>query len=260
MDLFAATPLQLVDDAEGGIRYWPAFAGEGEAAAWFRALCAGCAWQHQRRPMYDRVVDVPRLQAWYPLDALPDGLPLEAMLARVRAQVPGGYNSVGLNLYRDGRDSVAMHNDKLHTLVPGQPLALVSLGGTRRMSIRAKAGGRALGIDLEPGSLLVMSHASQLTHEHGIPKTSRTVPARMSAVFRARPTAPPAEQGPGEPERRRDGRGRSFTPARSLNRSVSPPSMQAPGAARATPGEHHSEMDFLRPDTDPATPRGVRPR
>jgi alkylated DNA repair dioxygenase AlkB len=209
MDLFADTPLQLVDDAEGGIRYWPAFAGADEAAAWFRALCDGCAWHHQRRPMYDRVVDVPRLQAWYPIEAMPGDLPLAAMLERVRETVPGAYNSVGLNLYRDGQDSVAMHNDKLHTLVPAQPLALVSMGAPRRMNIRAKAGGRAIGIELEPGSLLVMSHASQLTHEHGIPKTSRAVPPRMSAVFRARP-APSASPAPAAGFA--DAKGRTFTP------------------------------------------------
>ncbi|WP_425501724.1 alpha-ketoglutarate-dependent dioxygenase AlkB [Pseudoxanthomonas koreensis] len=191
MDLFGG-PLQLVDDEEGGIRYWPGFVDGGEAAAWFDALRDGCDWRHQRRTMYERVVDVPRLQAWYPFDpaslqGLPAQLPLAAILVRIRAVVPGGYNSVGLNLYRDGRDSVAMHNDKLHMLLPGQPIALLSLGAPRRMNIRAKAGGHALGIDLQPGSLLAMSHASQLTHEHGIPKTTRPVPPRMSVVFRARP-------------------------------------------------------------------------
>src|SRR5690606_24419490 len=129
------------------------------------------------------------LMAWYALPEARAGLPLGQMLEHVQARARGGYTSVGLNLYRDGNDSVAMHNDKLHQLVPGQPLALVSLGSVRRMNIRAKAGGRALGIDLEPGSLLVMSHASQLTHEHGIPKTARPVAPRMSVVFRARPQA-----------------------------------------------------------------------
>jgi len=105
----------------------------------------------------------------------------------VREVVPAAYTDVGMNLYRDGRDSVAMHNDKLHSLVPGEPIALISLGDTRRMNLRAKEGGRAFGVDLAPGSLLVMSHASQLTHEHGIPKTARPVGARMSVVFRARP-------------------------------------------------------------------------
>jgi alkylated DNA repair dioxygenase AlkB len=248
MDLFAATPIQLVDDAEGGIRYWPAFVGEDEAAAWFQALCEGCAWQHQRRPLYDRVVGVPRLQAWYPFEdgsdeGLPAGLPLAAMLARVQASVPGAYNSVGLNLYRDGQDSVAMHNDKLHMLVPHQPIALVSLGAPRRMNIRAKSGARALGIDLEPGSLLVMSHASQITHEHGIPKTTRPVPPRMSAVFRARPAEPARPpMHPATDEARK----RTFTPAQALHRprhASADPWRPAPGAqsgavedgARSTP-------------------------
>ncbi|WP_028914885.1 alpha-ketoglutarate-dependent dioxygenase AlkB [Pseudoxanthomonas sp. J31] len=189
MDLFDNGPQTLVEDAEGGIRYWAEFLPPALAREWFEALRDGCRWQSARRPMYDRVVDVPRLMAWYGLHEVPEGLPLAAMLERVQAVAPGAYNSAGLNFYRDGNDSVAMHNDKLHQLVPGQPLALVSLGSARRMNIRAKAGGRALGIDLEPGSLLVMSHASQLTHEHGIPKTARPVAPRMSVVFRARPQA-----------------------------------------------------------------------
>lgn len=183
----AAGPLQLVDDAEGGIRYWPSLVDAETADAWFQALRERARWQSQRRPMYDRVVDVPRLLAAYRLDALPGDLPLAAMRARIMDIVPAPYNAVGLNLYRDGRDSVAMHNDKLHTIVPGQPIALVSLGDPRRMRIRAKADGEAIGIDLEHGSLLVMSHASQLSHEHGIAKTARPVGPRLSAVFRVRP-------------------------------------------------------------------------
>ncbi|MBO9715938.1 MAG: alpha-ketoglutarate-dependent dioxygenase AlkB [Pseudoxanthomonas sp.] len=255
MDLFAATPLQLVDDAEGGIRYWPAFVGEDEAAAWFQALCEGCDWQHQRRPMYDRVVDVPRLQAWYPFgeepgDDLPAGLPLAAMLARVQATVPGAYNSAGLNLYRDGQDSVAMHNDKLHMLVPGQPIALVSLGAPRRMNIRAKAGGRALGIDLEPGSLLVMSHASQTTHEHGIPKTTKPVPPRMSVVFRARPdvfSRPPMQPATDET------RQRTFTPVRTLQR---PPLAPAPSQRSVSAAQQAAAGAGVQPALRPAAKTG----
>jgi alkylated DNA repair dioxygenase AlkB len=189
-DLFGTAAVQVVDDAEGGIRYWPAFAAPDDADAWFAALLAGAPWTTSRRQMYDRVVDVPRMLASWRIDALPPGLPLGTMLARVQALVPAPYNAVGMNLYRDGRDSVAMHNDKLHTIIPGQPIALVSLGDTRRMLIRAREGGRERqSIDLAHGSLLVMSHASQLSHEHGIPKTTRTVGPRMSVVFRVRPPA-----------------------------------------------------------------------
>ena len=187
-DLFAGSMIQLVDDAEGGIRYWPEFVSGSVAQEWFQSLHDRATWAHMRRPMYDRVVDIPRLLASYPLSNLPPELPLADMLARIQGRVPAPYNTVGLNLYRDGSDSVAMHNDKLHTLVSGNPIALVSLGHPRRILIRAKTGTRAtIAVDLEPGSLLCMSHASQITHEHGIPKTKRNQGARISAVFRVRP-------------------------------------------------------------------------
>jgi alkylated DNA repair dioxygenase AlkB len=158
------------------------------AQEWFCELQAKAGWTHLQRPMYDRIVDVPRLVASYRTDAFPLELPLAQMLAYVRQEVPAPYNGVGLNLYRDGNDSVAMHNDKLHILTAPHPIALVSLGDPRRMLIRAKAGDRdTLAVDLEPGSLLCMSHASQLTHEHGIPKTKKPQGPRISAVFRVRP-------------------------------------------------------------------------
>ena len=188
VDLFDSAPFRtLVADAQGGIRYWPSLVGLARAERWFQALRDGAQWRTLQRPMYERIVDVPRLLAHYSLDELPAELPLADMLAAVREVVPAAYTDVGMNLYRDGRDSVAMHNDKLHSLVPGEPIALISLGDTRRMNLRAKDGGRAFGVDLAPGSLLVMSHASQLTHEHGIPKTAKPVGPRMSVVFRVRP-------------------------------------------------------------------------
>ena len=188
LDLFAGAMTQLVDDAQGGIRYWPEFLDGALAQEWFATLHAKAAWSHLQRPMYDRVVDVPRLLASYRSEAFPAELPLADMLARVQAIVPAPYNGVGMNLYRDGNDSVAMHSDKMHLLTKPHPIALVSLGDPRRMLIRAKTGDRsAIAIDLEPGSLLCMSHASQLTHEHGIPKTRKPQGPRISAVFRVRP-------------------------------------------------------------------------
>lgn len=187
MDLFAGQPQPIVADAEGGIRYFPDVVDAATADAWFATLRDGVAWTLQDRPMYDRVVAIPRLLASFPLDAVPAGLPLPAMLAVVQALAPAPYSAVGLNLYRDGSDSVAMHGDKLNTIVAPHPIALLSLGAPRRMLVKARApGARAVGIDLQPGSLLVMSHASQATHEHGIPKTGRAVGPRLSAVFRVR--------------------------------------------------------------------------
>ncbi len=194
-DLFAGSPVQsrehgprtLVEDAGGGVRYWPDFLPAELAAQWFDALRDGVAWEAQQRPMYDRIVEVPRLVASYRLDE--DGLPAPLADAgrRLREHLREPFNAVGLNFYRDGRDSVAPHGDKLHMLVEGHPIALLSLGGVRRMTIRDIATRHAQRIDLEPGSLLVMSHASQLTHEHGIPKTRGPVGPRISLAYRVRP-------------------------------------------------------------------------
>lgn len=186
-DLFAPQPLTVFDDAEGGMRYWPDVVDPATAAHWFDTLREHAHWKHERRPMYERIVQVPRLRAGYRLDALPAQLPLAQMLAVVQGRVPAPYTEVGLNFYRDGRDSVAMHHDKLHMLVPGQPIALLSLGGPRRMRIRAMHTRRTWSLELAPGSLLMMSHASQRTHEHGIPKVAGPVAPRMSVVLRARP-------------------------------------------------------------------------
>lgn len=192
-DLFAPAcdarhPRVLVDDAQGGIRYWPDLIDADTARRWFDTLRDGAQWETMQRPMYGRAVAVPRLLADYRTDAFPDELPLRAMLERVQAVAPAPYTSAGLNLYRDGSDSVAMHGDKLHSLQAGHPITLVSLGAPRRMLIRATGGARdTLAIDLMPGSVLSMSHAAQTTHAHGIPKASRSVGPRMSVVFRVRP-------------------------------------------------------------------------
>jgi len=95
-----------------------------------------------------------------------------------------------LNLYRDGRDSVAPHNDHLYEIVEGFPIVLLSLGATRRMNIRAKGrGARAMNVDLEDGSLLAMSYETQLNYTHGVPKTKAAVAERISLAFRVRPAA-----------------------------------------------------------------------
>lgn len=178
----------LVDDESGRIDYLPAFVDLKTADAWFSAIRDGVAWKSERRRMYDRDVDVPRLVAGYRLDD--EGLPPVLTDAATRASQVSGtpFNSVGLNYYRDGRDSVAPHNDHLYEIVARYPIALISLGATRRLTIRSKAKPRRIfDLDLENGSLLVMSYETQLHYDHGVPKTAQPVEARISVALRVRP-------------------------------------------------------------------------
>jgi alkylated DNA repair dioxygenase AlkB len=179
----------LVDDASGRIEYVPGFVSAELAAGWLAELREAVDWEAKRRFMYDREVDVPRLTAHFALPVAPETpRAIAEAAARVTASVGAPFNAVGLNLYRDGRDSVAPHNDHLYEIVPGYPIALVSLGATRRMTIRSKErSGRLIKIDLESGALLIMSYATQLHYTHGVPKTRAAVGERISLAFRVRP-------------------------------------------------------------------------
>ena len=205
LTLFNAPDGVLADDHRGRIVYTRDFIDADTALAWFAELREAVIWHAIRRQMYDREVDVPRLVASYRLDPPDDATPpaiLEAA-TRVTTTVGAPFNAVGLNRYRDGRDSVAPHNDHLYELREGYPIALLSLGTTRRMTIRAKStmappplGAEArsakptpnvLHVDLEAGSLLVMDYTTQQYYDHGVPKTSAPVGERISLAFRVKP-------------------------------------------------------------------------
>lgn len=193
LPLFAqAGEAVLVDDARGRIVYTPDFVPAEVARAWFDEVRDAVKWEAQRRLMYDREVDVPRLVGHFRLAdsaRLPDAI--RAAARQVIAATGVAFTSVGLNFYRDGRDSVAPHNDHLDEIAAGCPIVLLSLGDTRRMTIRAKAAPRRVfHVDLAAGSLLLMSYETQLHYTHGVPKTNEPVGPRISLAFRVKPEIP----------------------------------------------------------------------
>lgn len=177
----------LLDGPEGRIVLTTGAVSTKIAAHWFEWLRNHIDWQEGRRLMYEREVDVPRLRATR--NAMDPDLPdvLRRALAAVKSVVDAPFDSIGLNLYRNERDSVAPHNDTLTDLVRGQPIALLSLGATRRMTIRARhPPRRVLHVDLEAGSVLEMSWQTQLHFDHGIPKQPTRSGPRISLAFRVR--------------------------------------------------------------------------
>ena len=187
--LLVTSETLLVDDERGRIAYVPEFIEPDTARDWFAEIREGVEWHAQRRMMYEREVDVPRLVSSFRLDPPAESMPQAIVDASRRAieRLDEPFNSVGLNLYRDGRDSVAPHNDHLNEIREGFSIALVSLGAARRMSIRAKAAPRrVMYVDLEPGSLFVMSYATQLHYTHAVPKTRNPVGERISLAFRVK--------------------------------------------------------------------------
>lgn len=154
----------------------------------FAALLREVPWRAERRAMYDRVVDVPRLVAMYAADeALPHRRLAEARdeLSRHYAPELGEpFVSAGCCYYRDGRDSVAWHGD---TIGRGRHedtmVAIVSFGDPRRLALRPRGGGESRGFTMGHGDLLVMGGSCQRTWEHAVPKVAVAGP-RISVQFR----------------------------------------------------------------------------
>ncbi len=158
----------------------------------FARLVDRLPWQAERRRMYDRVLDVPRLLCGYREgEALPDpilALARERLSAHYAAELREPFTSVGLCLYRDGRDSVAWHGDTLgrgsseNTMV-----AILSLGTPRTLALRPRGGGAPpLRFEVGHGDLLVMGGSCQRTWEHAVPKSARPLGPRISVQFRPR--------------------------------------------------------------------------
>jgi alkylated DNA repair dioxygenase AlkB len=146
------------------------------------ALVESMSWHQERRKMYDRTVDVPRLYALVPNDG--EGHPvLEGMRQALSTRYAEPLTRVSLGYYRDGRDSVAWHGDHVARRLPTAIVATVSVGAPRRFLLRPMGGGQSLALSLGFGDLLVMGGTCQRTWQHSVPKTKRAA-ARIAIMFR----------------------------------------------------------------------------
>jgi alkylated DNA repair dioxygenase AlkB len=156
------------------------------SAAVFGRLLDAVPWRAERRHMYDKVVDVPRLLCFYGEDQpLPDPTLTQALRALNAHYRDDEFRTAGLCLYRDGRDSVAWHGDRFgrgrhqDTMV-----AILSLGTPRALALRPRGGGPSIRYELGGGDLLVMGGSCQRTWDHAIPKSPKTTGPRISVQFR----------------------------------------------------------------------------
>jgi alkylated DNA repair dioxygenase AlkB len=156
----------------------------------FHELVDRLTWRQHTVPMYERYVEEPRLTSWWTAKMGPEPM---AILSTARHALSRRYqrafNSIGCNLYRDGRDSVAWHGDRLVEKYDAN-VAILSVGEPRALHLRPKpgcaesAGGRSMSFALGEGTLFVMGGTCQATWHHSVPKTSRHVGPRMSITFR----------------------------------------------------------------------------
>ena len=167
------------------------------ADTYFDQIFSETSWQQHRIQCFGRDLEIPRLTAWYGdknttyrysgIDLSPrPWTPLLRSIKESLEAISGArFNSVLLNRYRNGKDSVGWHADDEKDLGDTPVIASLSLGATRRFQMKHRyQNGEKLVLDLTHGSLLVMSGNTQNNWLHQIPKTARPVGERINLTFR----------------------------------------------------------------------------
>lgn len=176
--------LQRIElDHESWVDYAPRWLSGADRV--FEEILEARDWGQRSRRMYDQRVKEPRLTAPWNIRS---GESLDPpILEEIRQVLSDRYerhfDSVGFNLYRDGRDSVAWHGDRIKKEIEDPIVALVSLGEPRKFLLRPKGGGRSRSFMLGRGDLLVTGGKTQRTWEHSVPKVAQAGP-RISLAYR----------------------------------------------------------------------------
>ncbi len=182
----------------GSLRFWPQFLDADSADGLLNSLLQSVVWEQSRIVVAGRPHLIPRLNAWfgdtnahYSYSGVrlsrQDWPPELSLLRENISKLTGSaFNSALLNLYRDGRDSVAWHSDDEPELGTDPVIASLSLGATRRFDLRTKAtrGRRQMQIPLTHGSLLLMGVGTQRVWQHRVAKTLGDAGPRVNLTFR----------------------------------------------------------------------------
>ena len=181
----------------GDLRYAPDFLAPAEADQFMRQLLDGIEWQQHHVVVFGRQHPAPRLSAWHgspeahyaysglTLEPRPWTAPLLDLKTRLEAAADCPFNSVLLNQYRDGRDSMGWHSDDEPELGANPTIASLSLGETRRFLLRHKRREHPpVEIPLGHGALLIMRGPTQTHWQHQVPKTRRPCALRLNLTFR----------------------------------------------------------------------------
>ncbi|WP_338442541.1 alpha-ketoglutarate-dependent dioxygenase AlkB [Synechococcus elongatus IITB4] len=181
----------------GEVVYYPGLFA-AEAQQWFSVLNETIEWRQDCIQLFGKSVPIPRENAWYgdpgraytysgnPMTPLAWTPELQMIRQRVEEKAGERYNSVLLNRYRHGQDSVDWHADNEPELKPRQAIASVSLGASRKFRLKHRYDRELPKLEflLKAGDLLIMRGATQENWLHQVPKTRQPVEPRINLTFR----------------------------------------------------------------------------
>lgn len=180
----------------GEYLFYPDFFSKAESDLYLQSLKKGIDWKQESMNMYGKQLNFPRLTAWYGDNDKPysfSGITLEPQtwtkeLNEIKEKIEPiskvVFNSVLLNLYRNGNDSISWHTDAENELGKNPVIASVNFGATRKFQLRHNKTKEKIEIELTHGSLLVMQGELQHFWQHQVPKTSKVVNERINLTFR----------------------------------------------------------------------------
>jgi alkylated DNA repair dioxygenase AlkB len=176
--------------------FYPNFFPKSESDILLKGLRNNIVWKQESMNMYGKKIDFPRLTAWYgnndkpysfsgiTLQPLPWTSEILTIKNKIEPVAKTVFNSVLLNLYRDGNDSISWHTDAEKELGINPIIASVNFGATRKFQLRHIKTKEKLEIELTHGSLLIMQGELQHFWQHQVPKTSKPVGERINLTFR----------------------------------------------------------------------------
>ncbi len=186
----------LTKIANGEYLFYPDFFSKAESDLYLQTMKENIDWKQESMNMYGKQVNFPRLTAWYGDNDKPysfSGITLEPKtwtkeLIGIKQKIEPlsnvVFNSVLLNLYRNGNDSISWHTDAEKELGINPVIASVNFGATRKFQLRHIHTKDKLEIELTHGSLLIMQGELQHYWQHQVPKTSKVVSERINLTFR----------------------------------------------------------------------------
>jgi alkylated DNA repair dioxygenase AlkB len=181
-DATFVTAARTTLDARSWVEVVPVWLGGADAL--FERLASEVPWQEHYRRLFDRTFLEPRLTAEYrDVRDAPDPLPALADVLSRRYRVR--YDSVWLNLYRDGRDSTGFHRDRFSCRRPECIVPVLTLGATRRFLVKPRKGGASVVFAPRSGDLVVMGGRCQQDWVHGVPKVPGLREPRISVNFQS---------------------------------------------------------------------------
>jgi alkylated DNA repair dioxygenase AlkB len=199
LDMFSTPPPEHgspIKISNGEYVYFPNFFDKKSSDSYLDTFLDEVPWKQEEMNMYGKVIPFPRLTAWYgevnkaysfsgiTLQPLPWTKEILEIKERIQPRCRVNFNSVLLNRYRNGNDSISWHTDAEKELGLNPLIASVNFGAERKFQLRHKKTNEKIELLLKHGSLLIMKGELQHYWQHQIPKTKKAVGERVNLTFR----------------------------------------------------------------------------